>query len=136
MMHPELARVLVEARYEALRAAALPTPRRPRQAQARAVDPLGIELRMCRVDDDAQLDDLAALSERPLPGGSLVLALRAGRIVAALPVSGGRMLADPFVRTSQLEPLLELRAAQIRGDGRRLRLRLPALRLARSSSRI
>jgi hypothetical protein len=37
-----------------------------------------------------------------------------GRLVAALPLAGGHMLADPFVRTAHLLPLLELRAAQLR----------------------
>jgi hypothetical protein len=73
-----------------------------------------IELRLSRVSDDAGLADLALLSGQPLPFGRLVVALVDGRIVAAVPLGGGRPLADPFVKTLELVRLLELRAAQLR----------------------
>jgi hypothetical protein len=43
-----------------------------------------------------------------------VVAIVNGRIAAALPLAGGRPLADPFVRTAHLQRLLELRAEQLR----------------------
>jgi hypothetical protein len=73
-----------------------------------------IELRLCRASDDPALERLAALAERPLPFGRLVVALVDGTLVAALPLGGGCALRDPFVRTTHLTGLLELRARQLR----------------------
>lgn len=115
MIHPDIMRFIANERIDTLRAAA-------RHAPTRASAPLdlaslergGIELRLCKVCDDPQLEQLAQLAERPLPFGRFVIAAVDGRILAALPLGGGRPLADPFVRTSHLIPLLELRAAQLR----------------------
>jgi hypothetical protein len=130
MLHPELRKALAEARFETLRRSAADWRRRdsvqlPRPASA------DVELRLCRVADDAELERLAELEGRPLPYGRVVVAVVDGRIVAALPLGDGRPLADPFVQTAQLLPLLELRAAQIREPARR-RLLLGFARLARS----
>jgi hypothetical protein len=73
-----------------------------------------IELRLCRASDDPALERLAALAERPLPFGRLVVALVNGSLVAALPLGGGCSLRDPFAKTVHLIPLLELRARQLR----------------------
>jgi hypothetical protein len=73
-----------------------------------------IELRLCRAADDPALERLAALAERPLPFGRLVVALVNGQLVAALPLAGGHALTDPFSRTAHLLRLLELRADQLR----------------------
>jgi hypothetical protein len=43
-----------------------------------------------------------------------VVALVDGTLVAAMPLAGGPTVADPFVRTAHLRPLLALRAAQLR----------------------
>jgi hypothetical protein len=111
MIHPDIQRLLAADRIETLRHDA----RRPlRTARTTREDGTGIELRLCRVSDNGALADLAALSERVLPRGSFVLALVDGRLVAALPIDGGPLLSDPFVRTTHLRRLLELRAAQIR----------------------
>jgi hypothetical protein len=87
-----------------------------------------LTLRVDRVWDSVRLHELAKLAGRPLPNDSFVVGEIDGRIVAALPLSGGRALADPDAATVQLIPLLELRASQIRrvamSKGRsRLRLR-------------
>ena len=81
---------------------------------APAVEDARIELRLCRSADDPALERLAALAERPLPVGRLVVALVDGTLVAALPLGGGCALRDPFTRTAHLTRLLELRAAQLR----------------------
>ena len=95
--------------------------------------PVDIELRLCRADDDPALERLAALNERPLAFGRFVVALSNGQLAAALPLAGGRVLTDPFVRTAHLLPLLEVRAEQIRGrEPRRRFLSRPALRLHRA----
>jgi hypothetical protein len=119
LQHPEIMRYLVDARIDSLRRAARTAPR---PSQPKAIDSTDIELRLCCIGDDISLEELAALSEQPVPFGRSVVALVNGRLVAALPLTGGRMLTDPFVRTAHLRPLLELRAAQLREPARRRRL--------------
>jgi hypothetical protein len=129
--HPEIVRFLVTEHFNELRRAAQPVVRESRPA---TTDLGGIELRLCRVGDDPALEELAALAEQPLPFGRFVVALVNGRIVAALPLSGGRLLTDPFVRTTHLRPLLELRAAQLREPERRRRLLPRYVSLIRGST--
>ncbi len=127
MIHPEIQKLMAADRIETLRQAAWRPPHTRRPARE---DTTEIELRLCRVTDNCALADLAALSERVLPRGSFVLALVDGRLVAALPIDGGPLLSDPFVRTTHLHRLLELRAAQIREPHGRATLR----RLVRRSA--
>jgi hypothetical protein len=111
MIHPEFMKVLAADHINALRRDARTVRGAARRPLADAQD---VELRLCKVADDPQLERLAELSERPMPHGRLVIAASRGRIVAALPLAGGAALRDPFVRTAHLMPLLELRAAQLR----------------------
>jgi hypothetical protein len=111
MVHPEIQRVLAAQHVEFLRHDA----RRPYRAVRELQDDASrIELRLCRVGDEAALAGLAALNNRQLPKGSFVVALVDGRLAAALPVDGGPLLADPFAPTAHLRRLLEVRAAQLR----------------------
>jgi hypothetical protein len=103
--------MIVKDRLDALRRSAKPAARRP---LATRVESSEIELRLCRASDDPALERLAALAERPLPFGRLVVALVDGSLVAALPLGGGCALRDPFAKTVHLLPLLELRASQLR----------------------
>jgi hypothetical protein len=103
--------MIVQDRLDALRRSAKPAARRP---SAPRVESSEIELRLCRASDDPALERLAALAERPLPFGRLVVALVDGSLVAALPLGGGCALRDPFAKTVHLLPLLELRASQLR----------------------
>ena len=119
LQHPEIMRLLANERAETLRRAGRPVVRPTRR---RATDLSEIELRLCRVGDDPALEELAALAERPLASGRLVVAVVGGRLVAALPLAGGPALTDPFVRTAHLLPLLEMRAAQLREPVQRRRL--------------
>lgn len=129
MIHPEFMKILAQDRVNALRRDARVVGIAPRPV----VDTQDVELRLCRAADDPQLDRLAALAERPLPHGRLVLAVTRGQIVAALPLAGGPAMRDPFARTAHLVPLLELRAAQLR-DPEPRRWSLPRyVRLMRGS---
>jgi hypothetical protein len=89
----------------------------------------GVLLRMARADDDPDLIRLAALEGAPpLPGPALV-ADENGAIVAALCLSTGRAVADPFVPSLHLVELLRQRAARRQPpvaapSGRRLLSRL------------
>jgi hypothetical protein len=74
-----------------------------------AVDALVI--RPAYSDDAPTLARLAALdSQRPL-AGSMVVAERDGRILAAITLDGSRTIADPFAPTADLVALLRLHAA-------------------------
>jgi hypothetical protein len=83
-------------------------------------------IRASRADEAAALAELALLDDADLPAGPALVAEVDGSIQAALPLGGGRAIADPFRRTSDLIALLEERASQIRresGRGHRLALR-------------
>lgn len=73
--------------------------------------PTSVTLRFATSDDAAALAAVAELdSARPLVGPAL-LAERDGRVVAALSVADGRVVANPFVPTADLVEMLRLRAA-------------------------
>jgi hypothetical protein len=118
-MHPEIIRMLArERQLDLMRAAE--RDRLVRAAQSAHADHVAasvndhVTLRLDRVSDSPALYDLAELSGRRAVEGRYVVSEVEGRLVAAVPLDGGTPLADPFVRTFHLLPLLELRAAQIR----------------------
>jgi hypothetical protein len=89
-------------------------------------------------DDQARLTRLAALdSHAPLDGPVLGAEVE-GELRAAISVATGELVADPFVRTSELSALLGLRADQMRAQRRGARrprrrgLRRPRLALGGS----
>lgn len=73
----------------------------------------GITIRPSRGGDRRALARLAALEERPVPDGRVLVAVVDGALVAALPLDGGEPLADPFQPTLDLLSLLRLRAQQL-----------------------
>jgi len=73
--------------------------------------------RLAEPADDRALRRLAGLDSSRLPVGPLLVGEMGGGIQAALPVMGGRGIANPFVRTAELTTLLELRAEQLREQG-------------------
>lgn len=73
-----------------------------------------LTVRRSMPEDARALLRLAALDDMALPGGPFLVADVDGEIVAAVPVDGGRAIADPFLRTADAVALLELRAAQLR----------------------
>jgi hypothetical protein len=130
-VHPEIRSMMGNERQaELLREAAVARiareARRRNREVTRPADDARVTLRLDRVGDGKRLRELADLSCRTLTNGALVVAETEGRLVAALPVSGGLALTDPFEPTAHVVPLLELRAAQIRRAGltsrRRFRL--------------
>ena len=72
-----------------------------------------VTVRPLRARDVEPLRVLAALDSRHLPTGPVLVAEQDGELVAALPLDGGRAIADPFRRTSEVVALLELRARQV-----------------------
>ena len=68
-----------------------------------------------RRDADA-LRLLAALEGVTMPTGEVLVAQVGGDVVAALPLDGGRAIADPFRRSAEFVDVLRLRARQLRRD--------------------
>jgi hypothetical protein len=64
--------------------------------------------------DNGSLHRLALLDSAPEPDGPMLVAEREGMLVAAVPLGGGRSIADPFVPSRDVVGLLELRRAQLR----------------------
>ena len=64
--------------------------------------------------DATGVDRLSALEGRQAPQAPLLGAEVEGRLLAAVSIETGEVIADPFSRTAELQALLELRAAQLR----------------------
>lgn len=93
-----------------------------------------VTIRVSRADDGPALRRLAELDSRgSVDDGVKLLAERGGALVAALPLAGGEVVADPFKRTSDVARLLELRARQLGHDAsavvrrRKLIARIPII---------
>jgi hypothetical protein len=80
-------------------------------------EPKRLTVRLAEPADDSALRRLASLDSSRLPAGPLLVGEMGGGIQAAVPVLGGRPIANPFVRTAELITLLELRAEQLREQG-------------------
>jgi hypothetical protein len=86
-----------------------------------------ITLRLSTRRDEPAIERLGRLSERQIPSGRHLVAEVDGQVWAALPLSGGEPLADPFAPALEVKELLSLRVAQLaadgdRGDGQLVRL--------------
>jgi hypothetical protein len=89
----------------------------------------GVTIRLSTEDDRSAIGRLAQLDGKRLPMGPTLLAESSGDLRAALQIETGAAVADPFHLTADLVSLLQLRAAQIRGGGRRgTGIRIPARR--------
>jgi hypothetical protein len=75
-----------------------------------------ISIHLLGSDDTAALERLAQLAESPLPSGRALVAEVDGELWAALPLSTGEMLVDPFRPSSEIQQLLSLRAAQLQRE--------------------
>jgi hypothetical protein len=96
----------------------------------------GVTLRTGRPDDTSAVTRLAALDSRHVPEEPLLLAEQDGVLRAALSVSTGAVVADPFAPSAHLVALLHRHADRRtappgwrHGDAERLRSRLPRLAL-------
>ena len=116
------------------------TRRRPRQYALEQGDGSArvVTVRRFSERDIDGIRRLAALDEKPVPIGGVLVAELEGELVAALPLDGGEALADPFTPTEDIVALLELRARQLRKAGvprgsligLRKRLQAPVRKLA------
>ena len=92
-----------------------------------------VVLRRSVAQDAAALARLAQLDGAPRPVGAVLVAELDGEIVAAVPVDGGRAIADPFRPTAELVELLRARTRQ--AARRRAACRACAPTCARASRR-
>jgi hypothetical protein len=76
-----------------------------------------VTVRIAGADDQIALLRLADLDSAAAPHLPVLIGEVAGRPVAALSLTDGALIADPFTPTLELVELLRLRARQIRSDG-------------------
>ena len=79
----------------------------------------GLTVRAATRRDGEAVRLLAALEGVPMPSGPMLVIEVHDDVVAALPLDGGRALADPFRPTKHLVAMLKLRAEQLRPDHER-----------------
>jgi hypothetical protein len=72
-----------------------------------------VVVRLATGVDRRALERLAQLDSAPLPGGSIMMGELHGRPVAAVSLADETVIADPFVRTSEIVELVRLRAKQL-----------------------
>jgi hypothetical protein len=75
--------------------------------------PTSITIRAARGSDESALRHLAQRDTRPLPDGELLVALVDDEPRAAISLTTGEVIADPFHRTEDLVRMLALRFAQM-----------------------
>lgn len=84
---------------------------------------VAVGLRLAGSDDAHLMARLADLDDAPALQGRVLLALIDDEAVAALSLVDGRVIANPFVATSDAVALLRLRAEHLSGRRARRRLR-------------
>lgn len=77
-----------------------------------------MSIRMERADDVATIRRIAALDSAPVPASPVLLGMIDGEPVAAMSLTSGKLVADPFKPTAALTALLRLRADHLHGPAR------------------
>jgi hypothetical protein len=83
-----------------------------------------LALRLAHADEADVVRELAELDDAPALEGEVLLAFVDGKAIAGLSLRDRRVVATPFVPTSQAVALLQVRAGQLLGRRRRRRLRV------------
>ena len=112
-MHPFFSETIVRTRERELERAVKDIHRRQAAPVVRQPAKESVLLRLTTIGDAEAIERLAALDCVPAPDSRCVIAEVDGTVVAALPLRGGNVIADPFRPTAHLVPLLELRAKQL-----------------------
>ncbi|HEY7267948.1 MAG TPA: hypothetical protein VH501_09650 [Solirubrobacterales bacterium] len=73
-----------------------------------------LTLRICGDGDEVALVQLAERDSSVVPAGRLLAAETGGRLIAAISLESGDVIADPFLSTADAVDLLRRRATQIR----------------------
>jgi hypothetical protein len=95
-----------------------------------------VTIRKLNGDDHESLVWLAQLDSSPVPQGEVLGAVVDGRLVAALSLSSGESVANPFVSSQGVRSMLELRVSHLDGGSHRgsgLRRRVPGRGRARAA---
>jgi hypothetical protein len=87
-----------------------------------------LTIRRLTEDDEADMARLAELDSSAALQAPLLGVEIEDRLLAAVSIETGKVVADPFSRTAELRDLLELRATQLRGRRKRSRLALRSRR--------
>ena len=74
-------------------------------------------MRLADRGEDAAVERLGELSGLAAPSGPYLVADVDGELWAALPLSGGKPFADPFLPAMEIKELLSVRAAQLDSRG-------------------
>lgn len=85
-----------------------------------------VTIRRLGGDDETEVSKLAERDSAHRPAGELLGAEVDGRLMAAISLAGGDVIADPFHPTRELVDVLRLRARQLDGRHRRRGRRLVA----------
>jgi hypothetical protein len=75
--------------------------------------PEAVLMRRATAADSARIRVLAYLDDKRLPAGPFLVAEVTAEVVAAVSLSSGTVLADPFRLTADAVAMLRLRAAQV-----------------------
>jgi hypothetical protein len=70
-------------------------------------------MRRAATGDSARIRELALLEDKRVPAGPFLVADLSGEVVAAVSLSSGAVVADPFRLTGDAVAMLRLRATQI-----------------------
>jgi hypothetical protein len=70
-------------------------------------------MRRAGAADSARIRQLAQLDDKRVPAGPFLVADLSGEVVAAVSLSSGTVVADPFRLTSDAGAMLRLRATQL-----------------------
>jgi hypothetical protein len=79
-----------------------------------------VTIRPLSDEDRESVVRLAQLDSSRVPEGDVLGAVVAGRLVAAISLTSGDSVANPFIRSEGARSMLELRAGQVNGKGRGL----------------
>jgi hypothetical protein len=74
-----------------------------------------LTIRWARDEDALAVEQLAGLDGADPPPGAVLIAELDGELIAALPVTGGRPIANPFRPAAGIVRLLEFHADQLNG---------------------
>jgi hypothetical protein len=91
------------------------------------VPTIGITIRRLGAEDAADVTRLAQLDTARAPSGELIGAELDGHLVAAVSITTGEAIADPFRRTAEIVDVLRLRASQLNGRPQTRRAQLVSL---------
>jgi hypothetical protein len=73
-----------------------------------------VVIRLASAADAPAVEVLAQLDSRRVPRGDVLIGERHGRPIAAVALTSGESVADPFIRTAEVVELLQIRARQLR----------------------